>query len=293
MPMQLSDYLLLLPIGLVAGASGGLLGIGGSLVMIPALVILFGPQDQHLYQAAAMIVNVFIVAPSVVQHLRVRATLRPVTRWMIPSAVVAAMAGVWLSERGVFRGAGQGYLQIIFGVFLLYVLAYNLWRLRTRTRLAKLSEADAAQLSKVRVVALVGLPTGLLGGLLGIGGGLVAVPTQQVFLRIPLPNAIANSAGTILWSGLAGAIYKNAALGSHGYSLGQAILIAACLIPTAMVSASFFAARVHRWRVGVIRAAFVVLLAYAAFELLRVGWGQVSRATARNAQQNPSLLVSG
>ncbi len=38
------------------GLFGGLLGLGGSTIMIPALVMVFG-ENQHLYQAAAMICN--------------------------------------------------------------------------------------------------------------------------------------------------------------------------------------------------------------------------------------------
>ncbi len=56
-------------IGLVAGILGGLLGIGGSLIIIPGMVIYMSHTaagyhgiDQHLLQAAAMIVNVFVAA---------------------------------------------------------------------------------------------------------------------------------------------------------------------------------------------------------------------------------------
>ena len=41
-------------IGLAAGLSGGLLGIGGSIVMIPAMTELMCP-DPHKFQAAALI----------------------------------------------------------------------------------------------------------------------------------------------------------------------------------------------------------------------------------------------
>ena len=47
------DYLVLVIIGIVMGLFGGLLGIGGSVSMIPAMVIFF-KGDQHLYQAAAV-----------------------------------------------------------------------------------------------------------------------------------------------------------------------------------------------------------------------------------------------
>lgn len=269
-------YVWLVIIGLLGGASGGLLGIGGSVVMIPGMVMLLGPEKQHLYQAAAMIVNFFVVGPAVLRHTQARATLRPVTRWTIPSAIVGAVAGVFVSEMPVFRGPGQGYLQITFAAFLAYVVVYNLLRLQTGQRLPKMTEADSAKLSKARIVGVVGLPAGLLGGLLGVGGGLVAVPGQQVALGIPLTNAIANSASTILWSSIVGAIAKNSQLTRHGFTIRESLLLALCLVPAAMIASYFTAAKVHRWPVRVIRYAFVALLIYCAYLLAMKGWGQVS-----------------
>ena len=59
----------LMCIGLVAGLLGGLLGIGGGVVMIPAIALLLG-RDIHLAQAASMNVIFFVAAPAVVRHWR-------------------------------------------------------------------------------------------------------------------------------------------------------------------------------------------------------------------------------
>lgn len=270
------DYLWLILLGLAAGASGGLLGIGGSVVMIPGLVILFGSHQHHLYQAAAMIVHFFVVGPSVVRHRQARATFRPVTRWMVPSAVVGAIIGVVISELHIFHGDGQGYLQLGFAVFLLYIVFYNLMRLHRGSHLPEMTEADSSRISPTKIVAMVGLPSGLFGGLLGVGGGLIAVPAQQVGLKIPLRNAIANSASMILWASIAGAIVKNARLSEHGASFRQSLLLATILAPTAIIGAYFTAARVHKWPVGIIRTAFVILLLYCTYRMFAAGWSQVS-----------------
>jgi hypothetical protein len=280
--LDLTQYLLLILLGLIAGGSGGLLGIGGSLVMIPGMILMFGAErqhlgqePQHLYQAAAMIVNFFVVAPAVVRHWQARATLRPVIRLTIPSAVVGAVAGVYLSELAVFTGSGQGYLQIGFSLFLSYVLAYNVWKLRPRGRGPERNRGGAVRLSPPLIVTMVGLPTGMVGGLLGIGGGLFAVPAQQVALRIPLRNAIANSATTILWSSIVGAVLKNYHLADHGFRFTESLTLAVCLIPPAMIGSWFTSARVHRWPVGIIRVAFVVLLLYCGIHVFVKGWAQL------------------
>jgi uncharacterized protein len=269
------DYVLLVLLGFIAGCSGGLLGIGGSVVMIPGLVLMFGPERQHLYQAAAMIGNFFVIAPAVVQHYAAGATLSRVVRWTVPSAVAGAIAGVLLSDLPLFHGNGQGYLQIGFAVFLAYAIIYNLWRLWSRVRMPPVDQHRAARWSRLVMVLLVGLPSGLLAGVLGIGGGLYAVPVQQVALRIRLTNAIANSATTILYSSIVGAVVKNYTLSQHGFQVRESLLLAACLIPSAMIGSWVAAGKVHRWPVSAIRVVFVVVLAYAAVRVFLAGWGQV------------------
>ena len=281
--MDCAYYLLLIALGLVAGGSGGLLGIGGSLVMIPGMILLFGAEGrqagqdpQHLYQAAAMIVNFFVVLPAVVRHAQARATIPSVIRLTIPSAIVGAVAGVYVSELPVFKGNGQGYLQIAFSLFLFYVVLYNLGKLiRTQAHHEHAASAQSPRRSKTLIVALVGVPSGLVGGLLGIGGGLFAVPAQQVALRIRLQNAIANSAATILWSSIVGAAVKNYHLADHGYSFGDSLRLSVCLIPSAMIGSWYTSARVHRWPVRVIRLAFVVLLLYCGADVFLKGMAQV------------------
>jgi uncharacterized membrane protein YfcA len=272
---NISESLILILLGLFAGSCGGLLGIGGSLIIIPGLVMLHGPSQQHLYQAAAMIVNFFVALPATWQHTRAGATLRPITRWMVPSAVLGSVGGVMLSDLPIFRGAGQGWLQISFAGFLLYVILYNLQRIGSSRRLPTMDESGAAKLSKGLIVMLVGLPMGLLGGVLGVGGGLLAVPLQQVVLRVPLTAAIANSAGTILWSSIVGAAVKNWSLSVHGHTFAQSATLALLLIPPAMVGSYITSRKVHQWPVKVIRLALVMLLGYAAYKLAMAGWGQV------------------
>lgn len=269
------NYVWLVLVGLVAGLSGGLMGIGGSTVMIPGMIILFGAAGQHLYQAAAMIVNFFVVAPAILQHEQAGAVLKPLTRVMAPSAVLGAIAGVYLSEQPMFRGSGQGWLQIFFSMFLLYAIAYNLIRIRSGKRLPKMTEEDARKIPPALTILAAGLPAGLAGGLLGVGGGLIAVPAQQVFLRVPLTNAIANSASTILWSSMVGAVFKHMHLSEHGFRVRDSFFLAACLIPSAAIGSWVAAKKVHVWPVRIIRALFIVLMLYCGTEVFLHGWRQI------------------
>ena len=83
-------YLLLVIIGSAMGLFGGLLGIGGSIVMIPALVFAFG-ENQHLYQASAMICNFFVAAAATAAHKKEDILIIPVVKYLIPSAMIGSV----------------------------------------------------------------------------------------------------------------------------------------------------------------------------------------------------------
>jgi uncharacterized membrane protein YfcA len=111
----------------------------------------------------------------------------------------------------------------------------------------------------------VGLPTGFTGGLMGIGGGAVAVPGQQILLKMPLRNAIANSAATIASVSWLGAIAKNISVSvQHTATWQQSLLLAACLAPTAMIGSFVGARRTHTLRLGWLRVAFALLMFVSA-----------------------------
>ncbi len=261
------EYSLLVVIGFAAGLLGGLLGIGGSVLMIPGMTFVLGPA-QHLYQGAAMIVNFFVALPAVVQHLRARALLGPVIRVLIPAAVISVLVGVWFSNRTWFRGDNQVYLARIFGGFMAYMVAYNVYRFVSNRRLPEMDTSAAAKVPRWKTALTVGVPMGLAGGLLGIGGGAVAVPLQQVFLRVPLRQAVANSATTILPLSIIGACYKNYANAQVGIPFQKAFILALVLIPTAMIGGYLGGKLTHLLPRRVVRFILIVVLLTAAVGML-------------------------
>jgi len=263
-------FALLAVVGLVAGLLGGLLGIGGSIVMIPCMrEILHGQArgNQHLYQAAAMIVNFFVVCPAVYQHVRARAILWPIVARLAPAACVSVVGGVMLSELPVFRHAGEVYLAGIFGLFLFYVAGVNFHRLFGSGRALAMEKWGPERTMRAGPV-VVGVAVGLVAGLLGVGGGIVSVPLQQRLLRMPLRNAIANSAVTIIPLSLIGSFLKNQQLvAHHGFELRESVFLAAVLIPTAIAGGFVGGRLTHTLPLRAIRAAFAVLMLVAALRM--------------------------
>ena len=290
--MELTFDLLLVAqmvaLGLVAGTLGGLLGVGGSTILIPGLTLLLG-YNQHLYQAAAMIANVAVSVPAALRHHRAGAMSTAALRWMLPMALVFVLVGVWLSNRDVFRGdVGGLWLGRVLAVFLVYVIGVNVHRLvRPRDRSgsgprssqedtgqAKLPATGNALARGVPVrrgsAAAVGVVMGTIAGMLGIGGGAVAVPLQQVALGLPLRSCIANSSAVICLSATLGAVYKNASLIEHGYDWHQSISLALLLAPSCWLGGHLGAGLTYYLPVRQVRIAFVALMVVAAVKMAAV-----------------------
>jgi len=273
-------------LGLVAGVLGGLLGVGGSVILLPGLVILLGREtgdEQHLYQAAAMLVNVAVALPAARRHVKAGVIRKDVLKWMLPAALVFVLVGVGLSNLPFFRGGGALWLGRVLALLLLYVIYVNLKKLRVEWRAATGLKADGPNdvspvgVSSVsadttrevvtvsRSGALGGL-MGLIAGLLGVGGGALVVPMQQVWMKLPLRTCIGNSSAVMLISAGLGAIAKNATLPAS-QTLGASLTIAGLLAPTAFIGSRIGAGLTHRLPIRWVRAVFVGLMLLAAWKM--------------------------
>ncbi|GJM25972.1 MAG: UPF0721 transmembrane protein [Phycisphaerae bacterium] len=282
------DTLWVIVIGFAAGILGGLLGIGGSVVMIPALTEALGPRP-HLYQAAAMIVNFFVVAPALIQHAKVKAIIFPVVRTMAPVATIAVLAGVWTSELDLFKGSGQATLILIFGIFLLWVAGRQVMAIWADP-IKPSDPANQPQRNGWRAALMIGAPMGFIAGLLGVGGGVICVPFQVRFLKIPLRQAIANSAATILVLSLVGAILKNCALvtGHSDIQLTESLTLAGTLIPPAIIGSMLGSRLTHTLPIKILRAALVLILLTAAARMIIISQSISESQTTPQSSVVPS-----
>lgn len=263
-PVPWTDVICLLLLGLAAGCLGGMLGIGGSIVMIPVLTVLMG-RNYHIAQAAAMIVGVFVSVPSMIRHHQLGAVRWDVMIRMLPFGVLVILAGV-----GISNLLDHELLTRIFGAFLLYVIADTVVKF--------LKHAAEPEVHEQRVdwfrCGIVGGVTGFFAGLLGVGGGLVAVPLLQILCKLPLRQAIATSSAVICITAVAGSTHKiltlSSLIGHDGRPLNasEALLIAACLAPTAVLGGLLGASLTHALPLKWVRVAFILLLCWASAEML-------------------------
>jgi hypothetical protein len=228
MSLDAVDIVYLLLIGLFAGLLGGLAGLGGSGIMIPALAIVFHGREfdsQHLYQAAAMVVNVCVAIPAALRHRRAGMVRADLFRAMLPATAVAIVLGVLFSN--LIDGK---MLEKCFAAFVVVVAVQTVWSAFNRE-----PEVDEA-LARVTTVrgAVVGGVMGFFAGVLGVGGGIVAVPLARVLCRLPLKKCIAASSAVMGVTSAVGATIKIGTLPTHGFSPLQGLTLALALAPTAM-----------------------------------------------------------
>ena len=187
-------YLLL---GAVAGLLAGLLGVGGGLVIVPALAFWFAYQGfsmdliMQLAIGSSLATIVFTSLASVRAHHRRNSVDWPILRTLVPGIVIGAMGGAFLA-----RVLPSETLRLAFGVFECLVGLQFLVVMQVQEHQYRLSRAQGW---------LVGTGIGGLSALLGIGGGTLTVP----YLRwhgVDIRRAVGTSAAAGLPIALAGSV---------------------------------------------------------------------------------------
>lgn len=245
-------------VGLGAGCIGGIAGIGGSMVMLPGLSLVFGtspPSTHHLYMAAAMTVNMAVAIPAARKHRQAGAVRSDIVRRVLPVMAVAIVGGVLLSNLVDGR-----YLRLGLAAFIaLYCLGTFLALIGKRPD--HTGQAERVTTANVLLIAII---AGLLGGLLGIGGGVVMVPALQLLCRLPLRHAIGTSAGIMWMTALIGAALKLATLHTHDQSVTHALILALLMAPGAIIGARIGASLAHSLPLAIVRAIIATILTIAA-----------------------------
>lgn len=278
MTRTIPQLLMIVALGLIGGTLGGLLGLGGSVFIIPALVLLLG-ANQHLYQAAALIANVFVAAAATLRH-RGRGTIRAdVVPMMATASAIAALCGVAVSNR-----LQPNVLQALFGVFLCYASVSEVISLASKR--AEPAEPAVGSLSRWLPIC-IGAVGGFASGLLGIGGGAIMVPMLRKLGKLPIRQAVASAAAAMIVACTIGAIAKNATIADRTaadgtpLTLQSSLLLALLLSPSAMLGGSLGASLVYRLPIPAIRTVLSMLLAFSGYQM-------INKALAAAPTQRPA-----
>ncbi|NYF17743.1 hypothetical protein HDC37_002588 [Microbacterium sp. AK009] len=187
-----------LGVGFIAGLMSGLFGVGGGTVVVPLLVLVLG-YGQRLAAGTSLAAIVPTAAVGVIAY-----AVNDSVAWipaliLAAGAVVGAQIGTWLLPRTpvtVLRWGFVGFLVIVI-VSLFLVIP---------------SRDAGLPLTVVTVLGLIalGVVTGILAGLLGVGGGVIVVPVLLLLfgtsdllakgtsLLMMIPTAISGTVGNLI-----------------------------------------------------------------------------------------------
>ncbi len=209
---------------MAAGVFAGLFGIGGGIIIVPALILLAGfPLVKATGTSlAAILLPVGILG--VIAYYRAKIIDLRASALIAAGLLTSVVVGAWLANT-----LPVDLMRKLFAVFCLYV-GWNFVDpvriIRERRGGAVQAKPESEEAPHPSFAALVGtgLLAGVMAGMFGIGGGNIIVPILTLALHYPPKRAIATSLGAILFPfGIPGVLYYQRA---GNLDLGAAAWIA-------------------------------------------------------------------
>jgi len=274
--VSLAALALSLAFGVLVGLLSGLVGLGGGAVMVPFLYIVFAAPDfsgvmlepQH-EAIVAHATSLLVIVPTALSGARTyqKAGLIDwsVVLPMAGGAVVAAIGGAFLAELlpGPVLKAGFGLSLFLMGARLLWPAAAGS---------AKAPREPREPLKPV-VSVLCGCAVGLFSALMGVGGGLVAIPLLIYVVGLELSHVAATSIGLVVFAAISGTItYVIGGWGTPGLPPGTVgyvfAPVALALMPGSIVGARWGALLNQRLNASLLKVIFGGLFLIEGIELL-------------------------
>lgn len=190
-----SAWLAYAGVGAFAGLLAGLFGVGGGLVIVPVLALLFARSGfapeliMHLAIGTSLATIVLTSLSSVYAHHRRGAVQWPLVGQLAPGILLGAWLGAALADQ-----LASEWLQVIFGVFELLVALQMGLNLRVSPHRGLPGRVG---------MGMAGGIIGTLSALVGIGGGTMTVPFLH-WCNVAMRHAVATSAACGLPIALAG-----------------------------------------------------------------------------------------
>lgn len=250
--------------GVVAGILSGLLGIGGGLLLVGALILLLPGQGVPetiavpVALASSLASIVLTGLSSAYAHQKRGAVLWPTVTWLVPGMLLGAvMAGI-----GVVQWAGPGLRWAVVGYCLLVALQL----------VANWPKADTIRTSQAVgwPWTLAGVLIGGISSVVGIGGGSMTVPAL-IWHGVPAVKAVATSAVCGVFIAVAAAVTYSQLPNPYPmptYSMGYVYLPAALGVALTSVACAPLGVRwAHQLPALTLKRLFATFLALMALLL--------------------------
>lgn len=190
-------FLICIGTGLLAGLLSGLFGVGGGTIIVP-LLVLFLKFDQRLAAGTSLAAIVPTATVGVISYA-VHGSVAWVPAIILAvGAVIGAQIGTWLLPR-----ISQTALRWAFVAFVAVVIVSLFVVVPSRDAQLELTFWAGAAL------VVVGVFTGVLAGLIGVGGGVIVVPVLMLVfgasdleakgtsLLFMIPTAVSGTIGNL------------------------------------------------------------------------------------------------
>jgi uncharacterized protein len=180
-----------LVLGYGIGLSLGLLGGGGSILTVPALVYLVGQTPQVAVTTSLAIVGANSMMGAMFHGSKGKLD------WKV--ALIFGSAGMLVSylSAGISKHITPELLLVAFAILMLVIGMMLLFR---RAK----EEGTSYTARPLLLVVVSGAGVGLLTGILGVGGGFLVVPALVMLLGLPVQVAVGTSLVVIAMNSAAG-----------------------------------------------------------------------------------------
>lgn len=252
-------------LGVIAGFVAGLLGVGGGLIIVPVLILIFQINNfapdliVHMAVGTSLATIIFTSLSSIyAHHYRHKAVRWDIVKQLTPGIIIGALLGAAVAD--LFSAK---VLQQFFGYFELFVaiqMAFNI-----KTHAARTLPGKAGLFS-------AGSGIGAISSVVGIGGGTLTVPFL-IWCNVRMQNAVATSSACGLPIAIAGCVgfiitgWNETGLPKYtfGYIYWPAFL---AIVITSMMFAPFGAWLAHRLSAAKLKRFFSLALFALAIKML-------------------------
>lgn len=184
-------YLWLIPLGLVIGAYGTLIGVGGGFVLVPSLLLLYPDESPETITSISLAVVFFNALSGSVAYARAKRIDYKsgliFSAGTIPGSIFGVLTTPLITRRT---------FDLVFGILMIAASAVLFFSPKGKQSGSRnvSQQLDKHQLQYYPIVgAGLGLIMGYISGLLGIGGGFIEVPAMVYLLNFPVHIATATS----------------------------------------------------------------------------------------------------
>jgi uncharacterized membrane protein YfcA len=276
----LTSYFWLLPLGLLVGAFGTLIGAGGGFILVPILLLVYPSEKTEFITSISLAVVFFNALSGSIAYARMkRVDYRSgiiFSLATIPGAILGALSTAYIPRRA---------FDLFFGLTMVVAACY-LW-VSTRDDLSanpkdhagdkrrltpahltsrRLIDADGVEYRyafDARVGIALSVFVGFVSSLLGVGGGFIHVPALTRLLDFPVHIATATSHFVLAVMALTGTLVHIAA-GVFVHGVRRTALLAVGVI----IGAQFGAALSNRVSGNWIIRGLAVALAFVGLRLI-------------------------